>query len=238
MSLPRQDQLDEILQQTLDDLRLSRSEKRALGEVFLDLQLDEDDRAFIRHRVFATAREYIRHPEQRQVLDWAEEVIKLLHSKLERDTTIAEVYFSPGDECRLQIARLIRQAKQTLDVCVFTITDDRLAAEILDAHQRGLAIRIVSDDDKIHDEGSDIRRLARAGIEVCVDESEHHMHHKFAIFDRRIVLTGSYNWTVSAARFNRENMMVSDEPKLVNAYQANFDQLWQTLVGVTRLTRG
>jgi len=238
VALLKQDELDDILIKTLDDRRLSRTEKRALGQVFLDLRLDDEDRAFIRHRVFAHAKEYIRHPEQRLVLEWAEEVIKLLHSKLERDPTISEVYFSPGDECRMQIARLLRQAKKTIDICVFTITDDRLAAEILDAHQRGVAIRIISDDDKIHDEGSDVPRLAAAGIEACVDESEAHMHHKFAIFDRATVLTGSYNWTVAAARFNRENMMVSDDVRIVGAYQQNFDELWEVLHKLTRLTRG
>jgi cardiolipin hydrolase len=238
VALIRQDELDDILHKTLDDLRLSRTERRALGEVFLDLRLDNEDRAFIRHRVFAIARDHIRAPRQRQVLEWAEEVIKLLHSKLERDPTISEVYFSPGDECRMQIGRLLRQAKKTIDICVFTITDDRLAAEVLDSHRRGIAIRIVSDDEKIYDEGSDVPRLAAAGIEVCVDESEHHMHHKFAIFDRAIVLTGSYNWTRSAARYNRENLMVSDDQRTVSAYQKNFDELWEVLHKVTRLTSG
>jgi phosphatidylserine/phosphatidylglycerophosphate/cardiolipin synthase-like enzyme len=238
VALLRQDELDDILQKTLDDLRLSRTERRALGQVFLDLKLDDEDRAFIRHRVFAHAREHIRAPAQRKVLEWAEEVIKLLHSKLERDPTISEVYFSPGDECRMQISRLLRQAKRTIDICVFTITDDRLAAEVLEAHRRGVAIRIVSDDEKIYDEGSDVPRLAHAGIEVCVDESEHHMHHKFAIFDRATVLTGSYNWTRSAARFNRENLMVSDDVRIVAAYQQNFDDLWETLHKVTRITKG
>jgi len=238
VALLRQDELDDILVKTLDDLRLSRTERRALGQVFVDLKLNDEDRAFIRHRVFALAREHIRQPNQRRILEWAEEVIKLLHSKLERDPTISEVYFSPGDECRMQIARLLRQAKRTVDICVFTITDDRLAAEILEAHRRGVAVRIISDDDKIHDEGSDVPRLAAAGIEACVDESEHHMHHKFAIFDRATVLTGSYNWTLAAARFNRENLMVSDDIRIVNAYQKNFDDLWNLLRGVTRITPG
>ena len=237
MTLPRQDELDDILLKTLDDLKLSRSEKRAFGQVLVDLHLASEEEAFVRHRVFAIARERIRGGEARQVLDWVEAVIKLLHSNLAPDPTIAEVCFSPGDECRLKISSLLGQARRTADICVFTITDDRITADILAAHERGLAIRIISDDDKAYDEGSDVTRLARAGVELCVDESEAHMHHKFAIFDRRILLTGSYNWTRSAARYNRENLMVSDDGKLVGAYQRNFDELWQTLAKITRLTR-
>lgn len=236
MGLPR-DELDDILSQTLDDLRLSRTERRALTEVFADLDLTDDDRAFIRHRVFALARETVRDARATQTLEWAEDVVKILHGKLEPDPTISEVHFSPGDECRRTIIRLLKRATKNIDICVFTITDDRLAEEILAAHRRGVKVRILSDNDKAHDRGSDIDRLAASGVEVCVDESEHHMHHKFAVFDYTHVLTGSYNWTRSAAMHNRENVLVSDDPKLVRQYQLAFDELWAVLVKSHRLTR-
>ncbi len=226
-----------MLLQTLEDRRLSRTERRALAEVFADYSLNDEELAFVRNRVFSIAREEIKGIEAQKILEWAEDVVKVLYSKLHRDPTIAEVYFSPGDECRLQIARQLRRAKRTADVCVFTITDDRLAAELLAAHERKVVVRIVSDNDKAYDAGSDIERLARAGVEVCVDESDHHMHHKFAVFDRETVMTGSYNWTRSAAKHNRENLLVSDDPKLVTAYQNNFDELWGSLSKGYRLTR-
>jgi len=178
----------------------------------------------------------MRNREAEQVLSWAEDVIKVLHSKLERDPSVSEVHFSPGDECRLTIVKLMKRAKNNVDICVFTITDDRLAAEILAIHDNGIKVRIISDNDKADDLGSDIYRLAKAGVEVCVDESEHHMHHKFAVFDATTCITGSYNWTRSAARHNRENLVVSDDPKIVNAYQTNFDELWGNLVTGHRLT--
>jgi phosphatidylserine/phosphatidylglycerophosphate/cardiolipin synthase-like enzyme len=67
----------------------------------------------------------------------------------------------------------------------------------------------------------------RAGVAVAVDRSPAHMHHKFAVFDRRILLSGSYNWTRGAADSNSENILVTGDPWLVRAYQAEFDGLWQ-----------
>ena len=51
-----------------------------------------------------------------------------------------------------------------MDLCVFTITDDRLVEVwILDAHYRGVRVRIITDNDKAADLGSDIDQLPRGG---------------------------------------------------------------------------
>ena len=52
------------------------------------------------------------------------------------------------------------------------------------------------------------------------------MHHKFAVFDHSQVITGSYNWTRSAAEHNRENLVISHDPQLVEPYQRAFERLW------------
>jgi mitochondrial cardiolipin hydrolase len=114
-------------------------------------------------------------------------------------------------------------------VCVFTITDDRLADALLAAHRRGVAIRVLTDNDKAHDLGSDIERIAAAGVAVRIDRTPFHMHHKYAIFDGRRLLNGSYNWTRGAARDNQENVVVTDDPALVARFAAAFEALWGQL---------
>ena len=52
------------------------------------------------------------------------------------------------------------------------------------------------------------------------------MHHKFAIIDNRLLLTGSYNWTSSANNRNNENLMVIDDPEVIARYQNQFEKLW------------
>ncbi|MEI8254507.1 MAG: phospholipase D-like domain-containing protein [Deltaproteobacteria bacterium] len=140
---------------------------------------------------------------------------------------VADAHFSPGETCLQAIRSQFARAKKTADVCVFTITDDRIAASVLDAHRRGVKVRVITDNDKANDEGSDVARIARAGVAVRQDQSEYHMHHKFAVFDGRIMLTGSYNWTRGAANFNEENLVVTDEPGLVEAFTGEFESLWK-----------
>ena len=100
---------------------------------------------------------------------------------------------------------------------------------IEETHRRGVKIRIISDNDKAHDEGSDIIDLARTGIAVKVDVTPYHMHHKYAIFDNKVLITGSYNWTRSAAEYNEENIIDSPDPKLIAPFAKHFAALWAKL---------
>jgi hypothetical protein len=142
---------------------------------------------------------------------------------------VAEVHWSPGDACYEAILRELERADRTIDVCVFTITDDRLARALLEVHRRGVRLRVLTDNDKAEDEGSDVARLERAGVPVRVDRTEYHMHHKFAVFDGRRAITGSYNWTRGAARNNEEHIVVTDDPRLVKELGRGFETLWERL---------
>ncbi len=222
-------EIDRILKHMLADFRLSRGEKRVLGGIVDELAGDEDQLAFVRHRAFAIARDELIGPDGVHVVDWLEDVVKALQPKTSPDASDAEVLFSPADDCAEKIVGLLRSTRQTVDICVFTITDDRISDTIVDALERRVAIRIITDHEKADDLGSDIVRLRRVGVPVRVDRTEYHMHHKFALFDNRRVLTGSYNWTRSASTNNEENFLVSDDRRLVKAYAAEFERLWKKL---------
>ena len=219
-------QLDQQLRDSLGDLKLSndeRDELRQLGD-----NLTSDQLRFMRNRAFALVRELVRQPEQAEAaLKWLEQVIKTL----DRTPTIApqgiaSAHFSPGESCRRKIRELLQQARHSVDICVYTISDDQLSEAILACHQRGIAVRVLSDNDKLYDEGSDIQWLRERGVPLRVDNSPFHMHHKFAIFDQRILLNGSFNWTRSATTSNEENLLVTDQPQLVASFRSEFDTLW------------
>ncbi len=229
MSATRTD-LEGALRQTLEDGRLSRSERRALGELLAEQPRDPLELAVLRARVFELARERLRHPEDREVLAWVEEVVKtflVAAPAPARPAGRAEAWFSPGGDCHERIVALFEGARRRVDACVFTITDDRVARAMLGAHRRGVALRVITDDDKCWDRGSDIEKLVDAGVPVRFDPDPAHMHHKFAIFDGELLLTGSYNWTRGAAEHNWENLIALDDDRLVTPFSRVFEQLWE-----------
>jgi phosphatidylserine/phosphatidylglycerophosphate/cardiolipin synthase-like enzyme len=220
------DQLESALRQSLEDRRFSRNERHDLKELLGRAPLEADERAFVRNRVFDVAREISESESSLALLDWAHDVIKAVEAN-RAEASQMEVAFSPGEDCLATIQRLLKWCKRSADICVFTITDNRVAEAIKDCAARGVTVRVISDNDKSGDTGSDVIRLDKGGIDVRLDRSEHHMHHKFAVFDRSKVLTGSYNWTRSAAAHNRENLLVCDDPRAADQFTREFERLWQ-----------
>jgi len=222
------DEWDELLRKTAQDSRLSTGERTALQEKLKEAALDVRARAVLRSTAFDVARDLARDGSPADAITWLEEVTKLLLPPTGDGAEIfIDVQFSPGEACARRIIGLLDGCRRTADLCVFTITDDRITDAVLRALKRGTGIRVVTDDEKAYDEGSDVRRMAQAGIPVRVDASPYHMHHKFALFDGTTVLTGSYNWTVGAARNNEENLVVSNDRRLVTAFSSEFERLWK-----------
>src|SRR5262245_30635558 len=223
---------DEILRLSASDGKISTGERSALRERLKDAALGERQKAVFRSRAFEAAREVARDVGIDGALAWLEDIVKLLNpAAAPSGEEVAQVFFSPGEGCAQTIIARFRTCRRKADVCVFTITDDRIAGAIADAHRRGVAVRVVTDDEKANDPGSDALRLAGAGVAVRVDASPFHMHHKFAIFDGEVVISGSYNWTVSAARNNEENLIVTGDRRMVAAYESEFERLWAKFAG-------
>uniref|UniRef100_A0A3B4EWK3 Mitochondrial cardiolipin hydrolase n=1 Tax=Pundamilia nyererei TaxID=303518 RepID=A0A3B4EWK3_9CICH len=68
--------------------------------------------------------------------------------------------------------------------------------------------------------------LCSLGICVRCDVSAVHMHHKFAVVDGRTLITGSLNWTLTAVQSNMENIIITEEPDLVQPFVKEFCRLW------------
>jgi phosphatidylserine/phosphatidylglycerophosphate/cardiolipin synthase-like enzyme len=225
-------QLDRALLATLEDGRLSRAEREALADLLQATPLDANRRAQLRARAFALAKDRLNPSDAHALaaLAWVEDVVKLLaHTEPPAARVDSRACFSPGDGCLTTILAELGRTRKTADICVFTITDDRIAQAIVAAHQRGVQLRIITDNDKQYDGGSDVERLRRAGIALKVDETEHHMHHKFAILDGETLLNGSYNWTRSASAFNEENLVVTSDRKLISTFSHQFAKMWTAL---------
>jgi phosphatidylserine/phosphatidylglycerophosphate/cardiolipin synthase-like enzyme len=134
---------------------------------------------------------------------------------------VVQACFSPQGKCSAYILREIDQAKKELLVAVYAFTNDELAGALVQAKKRGVAIQVVLDREfDARTENSKgkffetnkipLRRLSGAKSQ-SQERDAGLMHQKFAVIDRKTVLTGSYNWTHSAEKANDENLLLFRE---------------------------
>jgi mitochondrial cardiolipin hydrolase len=57
------------------------------------------------------------------------------------------------------------------------------------------------------------------------------MHDKFMIVDKKIVTTGSFNWTTNATEYNNENLIIITSKNTAAAYNEEFNRIWDSAAG-------
>jgi len=150
---------------------------------------------------------------------------------------VVQACFSPQGRCSAHILREIEQAKKELLVAVYAFTSDDLATALVQAKKRGVAVQVIIDrefdvaNEKSKGrflEGQKIPLRRLSGIKAsAVEKDAGLMHQKFAVIDRKLVFTGSYNWTHAADNFNDENLLLfRDASALAEEYRKTFLNLW------------
>jgi len=137
-----------------------------------------------------------------------------------------EVYFSLSDNPQKEIIKNINQAEAFINIAMYIFTDREIALPLIKAQERGVKVRLYLDKDQVDYQYSQSRFLVQKGIKTRISSNNYIMHHKFAIIDNRLLLTGSYNWTFSANNRNDENLLIIDDPEIITRYQNQFEKLW------------
>lgn len=215
---------------TGDDEVLSRGERRAIRALLADEPVTPQARAAVRRQLIDAVSKRVRDPRDRKLITWFGDVLSLLDADAgSSPSPEARAWFGPDDGLADILVTSLAAARVSIDAAVFTITDDRVTRTLLTRHKAGVRVRILTDNDKAWDKGSDIRLLAASGVPVVMDDTPHHFHHKFAVLDGRRLLNGSYNWTRSGDRYNHENLMLTTDQRLVRKYAQAFEEMWSQL---------
>ncbi len=153
------------------------------------------------------------------------------------DTKVATQQRAQGDVyLSTKLVNRIDKAAFSIDIAVYSLTLSEIGSALIRAKQRGVLIRIISEEETI---GSEIQRLIRNGLPVIFDDfgrndGQYRMHNKFAIFDARDfssasddwVWTGSYNFSYAATTQNAENVVEIQDEALARCYTVEFNEMW------------
>lgn len=143
----------------------------------------------------------------------------------------AELLLTRSGSVAEAIERLIGSSKTSIDAALYRLNLPRLARALEDAAARGVRVRLILDRNKYEETRATRELLANSAIPFRLRYGRagpgSKMHHKFAIFDGRTAITGSYNWTVESEEQNYEDLIVLREAGLVEVLQGEFEALWE-----------
>lgn len=156
--------------------------------------------------------------------------LALLFSVGVAQAEVTDVCMSPLDRCDQVVIDELNKATSTIDLALYSLTLDPIAEAIIDAHERGVVVRVIidnvqaglkwADDDYLRDNG--IVVYNQRGLKGAL------MHHKFAVIDSSTVLSGSYNWTKNGTFKNSENLIIiKNDTLVVEEFEKEFETLWR-----------
>jgi phosphatidylserine/phosphatidylglycerophosphate/cardiolipin synthase-like enzyme len=148
------------------------------------------------------------------------------HVEVEIGETLVETYFSPEDDAQDRIVELLEGAENNIRFLAFVFTDNEMTQVLSQQHEAGVTVQGIVESRNVNDPGSDVDILQMVGIDVRLDGNPYNMHHKVMIIDDAIVITGSYNFSRSAADYNDENVLILHSPEIAAHYLDEFERLY------------
>lgn len=143
------------------------------------------------------------------------------------------VCFVPAQQCDTPIVAAIRNARHTVRVQAYGFTAPMILGALGEARERGVDVRAILDKSNDpatrRDGGRDGAKLVGAqftaamGIPTWIDHSVAIAHNKLIIIDGKVVIGGSYNFTVSAEDRNAENVTFIESPVIAELYGRNWE---------------
>jgi phosphatidylserine/phosphatidylglycerophosphate/cardiolipin synthase-like enzyme len=138
-----------------------------------------------------------------------------------------QLLFSPQDKPMNEGVRpLLKKAKKRIDIAVFFLTHKAITKDLIDAHHRGVEVRVILDASAAKNGYTKHELLRAVGIPVKVEVWGGKMHMKSAAIDGEWVIAGSMNWTSAGEYDNDENTLIIRSPKLAEQYHQFFEQMW------------
>jgi phosphatidylserine/phosphatidylglycerophosphate/cardiolipin synthase-like enzyme len=142
------------------------------------------------------------------------------------------------------IGQVLGRSKSQIDLALFVFSEPQLG-EVLEASSaRQVPVRLLIDREFAYRPYSQM--LAMLGITPCQSSkrriwakpittagvpelpSGDLLHHKFAVIDKSLVITGSHNWSAAGNYKNDETLLVVESPIVAAHFQREFDGLYRS----------
>ena len=156
-------------------------------------------------------------------------------SEIHVDSTRIEVLFSPQHFIEEKLRKSLLQAKSSIIVGMFYLTNSILLEILSLQKEKGINVHVMVDDlslgARLSHQGNRKMKLrdflTTRKIPYRSDGTRNLFHHKFAVIDGDLaenasVISGSLNWTSGAVKKNDENILIIHDQNLAQKFLQTF----------------
>jgi len=141
-----------------------------------------------------------------------------------------DVLFSPiGARVKNEILKNIKNAQSEIFVSIFYLTDKAIINELIFAKQRGVKVLILQDALGASNFKDRLKLLRNANILLKVENWGGKNHEKTMVIDRKILITGSCNFSSSGFYKNNENVLIIENSLVAEFYADYFLNLFNKI---------
>lgn len=150
------------------------------------------------------------------------------YPRLDIAGSVVETYFSPDDHPAERIVELIHNAEKSVVFLAFSFTSDDVADAMLERAENRVVVQgVMETTQSFTGKGDEGERFSDSAVEIRFDGNPDKMHHKYIVIDDEVVITGSYNFTVSAERRNDENILIIYDPQVARWFKEEFNRVYE-----------
>ncbi len=149
---------------------------------------------------------------------------KTPHPVVKVDGATIRTYFSPKGGTKAAILEALGRAQKSIRFAVFSVTDKDIQQMLIKKARAGVTVQGIFDGCMIS-QYSVYQDLLTRNIPVLIDGNQALLHSKTFIIDRKVVITGSYNFSMSAEERNNENTLIINSSKIAGFYEQEHRRL-------------
>jgi phosphatidylserine/phosphatidylglycerophosphate/cardiolipin synthase-like enzyme len=149
-------------------------------------------------------------------------LIRKLHNWISTPFS-ATVFHSPKGGCTEAVVAELNRARREILVQAYSFTSQPIAEALIAAKGRGVNVEILLDKSNEAETHTELGHLLEKGMMPHIDAHHAIAHNKIMLVDRKVIITGSFNFTNQAEHENAENLLIlRGNRELVNSYYESF----------------
>jgi phosphatidylserine/phosphatidylglycerophosphate/cardiolipin synthase-like enzyme len=148
-----------------------------------------------------------------------------------------DLNFPPDDSYRDRALSGYNHEQQKIDVLMFRITDESHSLAMINAVNRGVPVRLITDETEYRNpnrlwDAYNVDEMYQAGVQVRLDGHQGIDHAKGVIlYGTGMAIYGSSNWTSPSSDSQREHNLFTTKPWILTWLTNLFERKWNNSTG-------